>query len=328
MYKADANESPYGLPKEQMERLFAKIEKAGLMQYPENHDNVKKALANYTGLSAEYFICGNGSDELIAMTILALAKGGKVVICAPTFGMYAECAKNYGCEVAILQCDENLQLDIKVYTAFAKSEKANVVVLCNPNNPTGQKLQREEVEQFIKEVGCTVILDEAYSEFSGVSCIDLVRKYPDLIVLRTLSKAFGVAGIRFGYLAAAKELKEKIEAYRPIYNLGIMPLLAAETALEDTRYMEEAKSKITAERVRLEVAFVKLQKVKPLKSAANFILIRCDNGEKLAYEMTAAGVTPRTYGDEVLKGCVRVTIGTPAQNDIILKVLEAYDAKS
>jgi histidinol-phosphate aminotransferase len=328
MYKADANESPYRLSEAKMAELFARIAEAGLNCYPQDHDAVKAGLARYTGLAPESFICGNGSDELIAMTVLALARGGKVAVPAPTFGMYAICAENFGGKAVAFPCDANLDLDLASFADFANAQNADLTVLCSPNNPTGQAFPRETVEQFIKSVKGVVVLDEAYSEFSNTSCIELIQKYSNLVVLRTLSKAFGMAGVRFGYLAAGPELLAKIEAVRPIYNLGVMPLLAAEVALSDVSYMKETVKKIIAERERMEARLEKLEHIKAKKSATNFILLRGSFDEKeLAGLFAKAGVTVRTYREPELAGCVRVTVGEPALNNIVLKVLEAYDAK-
>lgn len=328
MYKADANESPYRLSESKMADLFSRIAETGLNCYPQNHDAVKAGLARYTGLAQESFICGNGSDELIALTVLALARGGKVAVPAPTFGMYAICAENFGGKAVAFPCDANLDLDLEAFADFANAQSADVAVLCSPNNPTGQTFSREAVEQFIKSVKGVVVLDEAYSEFSNTSCIELIQKYSNLVVLRTLSKAFGMAGVRFGYLAAGEALLAKIEAVRPIYNLGVMPLLAAEVALSDVSYMRETVKKIIAERERMEAELSKLSNIKANKSATNFILLRGSSNEKeLADIFAKAGVTVRTYREPELAGCVRVTVGEPTQNNIVLSVLEAYDAK-
>ncbi|HWQ51626.1 MAG TPA: histidinol-phosphate transaminase [Terriglobales bacterium] len=327
MVKADANESPYRLPEAKMAELFSRIAKAGLNRYPESHDAVKAGLALYTGLAPADFICGNGSDELIAMTVLALARGGKVAVPAPTFGMYAVCAQNYGGKAAAFPCDENLDLDLAAFADFANAQKADLTVLCSPNNPTGQAFERTEVGRFIGAVKGIVVLDEAYSEFSNTSCIDLVKKYSNLVVLRTLSKAFGMAGVRFGYLAAAPELLARIEAVRQVFNLGVMPLLAAEVALSDISYMKETVEKLTAERERMGARLAKLTNVKAKKSATNFILLRCRDEKELAGILAMAGVTVRTYREPELAGCVRVTVGEPAQNDAVLSILEDYDEK-
>ncbi len=327
MYKADANESPYRLPEAKMAELFQKITETGLNCYPQNHDAVKAGLARYTGLAPADFICGNGSDELIAMTVLALARGGKVAVPAPTFGMYAEDAKNFGGKAVAFACDENLDLDLDAFADYANEQEADIAVLCSPNNPTGQPFDRQAIERFVQTFKGVAVLDEAYSEFSNTSCIDLVKKYSNLVVLRTLSKAFGMAGVRFGYLAAGPKLLAKIEGVRQIYNLGVMPLLAAEVALSDVSYMRETVQKITAERDRMQERLEGLKTIKAKKSATNFILLRCRDEKELAAAIAAAGVTVRTYREPELAGCVRITVGLPAQNDIVLTVLEDYDAK-
>jgi histidinol-phosphate aminotransferase len=310
-----------------MAELFARIAEAGLNCYPQNHDAVKAGLARYTGLAPESFTCGNGSDELIAMTVLALARGGIAAVPAPTFGMYAECAKNFGGKAVAFPCDSNLDLDLVTFADFANAQGTDITVLCSPNNPTGQAFPRDAVERFIGTVKGIVVLDEAYSEFSNTSCIELIKKYSNLVVLRTLSKAFGMAGVRFGYLAADEALLAKIEAVRPIYNLGVMPLLAAEVALSDTSYMKETVEKITAERERMQKSLEGLENIKAKESATNFILLRGSDEKELAGIFAKAGVAVRTYREPELAGCVRVTVGEPAQNNIVLRVLEAYDAK-
>ena len=211
--KLDANESPYNLPLKIRKKIKNEIKDFQFNRYPDSKaKKLKSKLANYTGLTNDNILIGNGSDELLLLimqTILNPAK--KAVLVKPTFGMYEFYADMVGSGSYNLSFNSDFSVDWDLLYKYSQKEDSVITVLCSPNNPTGNIINIDKLKKFIRETDNYVLVDEAYYEFCGKTLIDLVLKYDNLLVTRTFSKTFGIAGLRIGYLACSKKIIKELE---------------------------------------------------------------------------------------------------------------------
>jgi histidinol-phosphate aminotransferase len=235
------------------------------------------------------------------------------------YPIYCKLADSKPCPVE-LEADYSLTPN-KVLTA-ARQEQASLIIICNPNNPTGTLMPQAAVEEIAAGANCPVIVDEAYSEFSGKSALNLLNKYPNLIIMRTFSKAYGMASARVGYAVASKEITAEFGKAILPYNTNMLSLVAAETVYELKREFTANIAKIVAERGRLAQALSELPGVVVFPSVTNFLLFKTDRSGELTANLAAKSISIRNFSKAPgLEGCLRVTVGTPAENDSFLAVV-------
>lgn len=306
----DKNESPYDLPKGIKEEIFEEIKDVELNRYPPlQPESLEKKIADHVGFSADNISVGNGSDALLPL-LFELFEAEQVVIGTPTFSMYSFYAKRKGLEINEVPLDE----DFVIPPIWDALEKPSIVCICSPNSPTGNLQPLDRILEAL-ESGDVVILDEAYAEFSGESSIDLIKEYDNLIVLRTLSKAFGLAGLRIGYAVGPARIIDYLNKIRSPFNQDILSIKIAEKILDHSEMVEENVEKIVGERERLLNRFEEY--VYPSKS--NFILMDLDAHEYLRNK----GIHVRKM-DGRLEGMIRVTVGTKEENDEFIEGLEEF----
>jgi len=242
--KLDANENPFPWPSGMRERLFQ--EQLELNRYPDGGaTDLKKGIAGYSGIVSEGILTGNGSDELIQLIMTTF--GGEntaVVLHPPTFSMYWAAAKVTGTdiiEVPLLMNGTEISLDVEGILEAALRPEAHIIILCNPNNPTGSLYPREDILKIVRESGKIVVVDEAYVEFSGESVLDQIGALPNLLVMRTFSKAFGMAALRLGYLLGQPATIELLNRARQPFNVNVLTQRAGTIALE---YLEEYSDQV------------------------------------------------------------------------------------
>lgn len=338
----DANENASGpVPKE--------LEGQDLHRYPDPHQiELKTAMANYRNrtsafdgippLTAENMCLGVGSDESIDAIIRACCVPGKdkIMVMPPTYGMYPVCASVN--DVEIVKCpliteDNSFQADTDTVLRILKEDPTiKLVFLTSPGNPTGAKIETSRVEKILNnwDQGI-VIVDEAYIDFCGGSTAPLVNKYPNLCTLQTLSKSFGLAGLRIGMTFASNELAKVLNSMKAPYNISSITSNCAMKALTDEAFsaMEENARSVNKEKHRLLKSLTSLDYVDDQYVGgidANFILLRINKGDnKLAKELylklaTESAVVVRFRGTELgCEGCLRITVGTPEENDILIR---------
>jgi histidinol-phosphate aminotransferase len=281
------------------------------------------ALHDYLGFSPEHLVIGAGADEVIdVLAKTFLDPGEKVVMPAPTYSLYKIVAHTMGAVVQALPSRADLRFDVDAIIAAAAGAKA--VFLCNPNNPTGFALSGEEVIRLLRGIEGLLIVDEAYAEFSGESVVPYVREEPRLIVVRTLSKAFALAGARIGYAIAAPEAAALANRMRPPNSISYISAVLGETAVRQRSAMHRAVATLTAERTWFAANLGALG-VEVLPSVANFILTRWPS-EQIAAQVHAAslarGLVLRSYtGHPILGPYLRLTVRTREQNEALLAVL-------
>mgnify|MGYP000270516884 CR=1 FL=1 len=328
--KLDANESPFDLPQSVRHKLANwLLEDPGLNLYPDTDSiELRNALAEHWGLDPLCFVIGTGSDQLIQVLIhLFVGKGDKVLCPEPSFSMYKLTTKIAGGIPVdfLLNREDNYSYSVDNLVEVVNREKIKLVFLCTPNNPTGGILPQKDIIRIIETCSNSVIVvDEAYAEFSEETAIPLVGKYQNLVVLRTFSKAYGLAGIRCGYSVSGKEMTDQINKIRPPYNISSLSQKVAKWILEEKRELNENIQVIVKEREYLADALSKIPSVTVYPSEANFILIKVQDSHSLNKKLMNKGVLVRAYGNTpTLENCLRITVGTRPQNDTVINTIKS-----
>jgi len=318
--KLDANEATEDFPAQLKEEVLRRLAAADFNRYPERAaGELAAALGRFLDVPAGSIVLGNGSDELIQMLALAAGPGRKVIIPTPTFSMYRLGARLAGAVPVEVPLQVDFTLDTAQVIAAAGTEPA-LIILCSPNNPTGNCFPAAAVEEIIRNTNSLVAVDEAYGDFAGQDFLPLLGRYGNLVILRTFSKAFGLAGIRVGYGVAGEVARTELDRVKPPYNLNLFALLAAQVALENPDYRRERIARIRRERDGLAAALAGLPGVEVFPSATNFILFRLPGrGSRVADEFKADGIAVRSFTDEPrLADCLRVTVGSREENGCFL----------
>lgn len=322
--KLDANENPYGPPPEVLEAL-------GSMKFPYIYPDpesrqLRAALAKDSGIEAEYILVGCGCDELIDLIMrCVLDPGDKIVDCPPTFTMYEFDAGVNAAEVIKVPRKSNFSLNVELIADVVKREKPKCIFLTSPNNPDGSVIREEDLLKIL-DMPLLVVLDEAYIEFSGIeSRMNWVKQYDNLIVLRTFSKRAGLAGLRVGYGAFPLSIIEYLWRAKQPYNVSVAAEIAACSALQNPKYLEEVKEALVKERNRLFKLLSEVPFLNPYPSYSNFILCEVTSGmdaKKVKDDLAEMGVMVRHYNKKELKGFIRVTAGKPEHTDVLMKCLK------
>ncbi|MCZ4694547.1 histidinol-phosphate transaminase [Ancylomarina euxinus] len=311
----DANENPFD---------------NGINRYPDPQQwALKKRLSEIKGLAKENMILGNGSDEIIDLLLRAFCEPSKdkVIICNPTYGMYQVAAQINDLKICDLKLDSNFQPDVK---GILDNNDSKLLFLCSPNNPTGNLIEKKILTELLNRFKGLIVLDEAYIDFAAdASMIKELYKYPNLIILQTLSKAWGMAGIRLGIGMASREIIEVLNKIKPPYNVNT---LTQEKALEllgdEKRSQDEIKLLLKEKEWMLKelrrLSFV--EKVFP--SQANFILILVKDANALYQFLIEKGIVIRNRTTiSQLQNCLRISIGTIIENQSLFMALKEFDKK-
>ena len=306
----DANENPYN---------------NGINRYPDPHQKALKAkVAEIKGISADSLFIGNGSDEAIDLVyrVFCVPGASNAVSIAPSYGMYEVAAAMNDIEFRKVQLRPDFSMDTEAMLA-ATDSKTRLMFICSPNNPTGNSFPAEQIEELLERFGGVVVLDEAYIDFSvRPSLTSLVKRYPNLIVLQTLSKAWGMAGLRIGLAIADPAVIALMSKVKYPYNINVLAQKMALMKLDEAA-KDKAVAEIVGQRFRLEKELRKCPEVKGIYSSdANFLLVRFDNPDEVYGRLLAGGVIVRNRSKVPgCEGCLRITVGTPAENDRLLRLL-------
>ena len=307
----DANENPWNEP---------------INRYPDPlQRQVKARLSQLKGVEPRSIFLGNGSDEAIDLVIRAFCepKADNIVTITPSYGMYEVAAETNDVECRKVALDEHFDLDVAALWA-AVDAHTKVIYLCSPNNPSGNSLNREAIYQLLRGFEGLVVVDQAYIDFSAQpSFLAELSQYPNLIVLQTFSKAWGAAAIRLGMAFAAPAIIEVLNKIKYPYNINLLVQNKALELMENEAEMRQEVKAILAERMRM----AKLLSEAPFgfevfPSDANFLLVRVGDADRLYKALVDRGIIVRNR-NRVLKcqGCLRITIGLPAENDLLLHAL-------
>jgi len=320
--KLDAMENPFCLPDGVKREIAETVRQAQINRYPDpSAGKLKRAISELWGMDPERMMLGNGSDELIQAVILAF--GGPVLIPAPTFAMYEITAKALSQDVVTVPLKKDFSLDADKFIKKAKQIKAKVIFLACPNNPTGNRFSDEAMRKILDQTSAAVVIDEAYFDFSRKSFLPLLKDYPNMILLRTLSK-IGFAGLRVGVLTAAPKVIEELNKIRLPYNINTLSQAAALAALGHRDVLNQQISLLISERERLYNALSQIEGITAYPSETNFILFRAATDATDIYnKLKQAGILIKNLNKPgPLKNCLRVTVGTPEENSEFLNSMK------
>ncbi len=325
--RLDTNTSPFA-PLSQLNLLARVARKLEVNQYPDTtYLEIRKGLAAYCGLGVDRFVVTNGADEgldIVGKTLLD--NGDEVVVPVPTYSMFRVVSEVMGARTKyVRRAPDDFSIGADEVLG-AVTPRTKLIFLCNPNSPTGNPMPLPEVEKIAKESKIAVCVDEAYYEFWGKTAVGLTDGYDNLVVCRTFSKAFSMAGVRVGYLVAQKRTVDQLNLVRPPNSLSVISIMLAETALRNLGEMRANVKKVVSERGRVFKALSKTGSVRPFPSETNFILFRVPGGaaraERLHKALMSRGFVLRSYSKASGIGdCLRLTIGTQETNRRFLSAL-------
>ncbi|HAW13064.1 MAG TPA: histidinol-phosphate transaminase [Erysipelotrichaceae bacterium] len=324
----NANESGENLSAEMMEKVIEALKNTAFNRYPENtQKKLREAYAAVAGVNADQIIAGNGSDQLLGYLIGKLAGvEGTIYTFDPDFSMYDYYASSYGSQVIKYPCDEDGSLDIDSFIRYGNDQKADLVIFSNPNNPSGHCLSMEEVETVIQGFdGTPVIVDEAYIEFADeTSAVALIEKYPQLYVTRTLSKAYGLAGMRVGFAIGQKKNMDALrEGYVP-YALSTPAMEIACAVLSDPDAVQKRIEEVKVERKKMLEALKQMKQLTVYDSQANFIYGRTEQRKRLCAILEEEGIVIRLYGDG---NTFRITVSTSQENSLLMEAFHRFEGE-
>lgn len=309
----DANENPY---------------ETGLNRYPDPHQSKLKArIAELNNISTKNILLGNGSDEVLDLLFRAFCEpnSDNVITLPPTYGMYGVLANINAVENRKVLLKADFQPDIEQVLQQV-NQRTKLLFICSPNNPTGNVIQQESVKALLENFNGLVVIDEAYIHFTAnKSWLGELHNYPNLVIAQTLSKAFGMAGVRLGICYASEKIIEVLKKIKPPYNVNSLTQEAALRQLDEIDNIKDIINLLIEEKERLfevllDINFI--EKIHP--SEANFILIKVDDADKRYREIIKSGIVIRNRSNQPLcENCLRLTIGTKEENNSLIKVLEA-----
>ncbi len=324
--KLNQNENPWDAPTRIKEEVLRRFAARKWSRYPDFVPvSLHEQLAAFAGWKADGIIAGNGSNELIqALLIVTIATGKSVLISEPTFALYRQVATVLGGEVESVSLTSALQYDSEALQRIVEARQPDVTIICSPNNPTGCVIDESCLRTLLRTSRGLVVIDEAYHEFAEHSVVPLLNDHENLIVLRTFSKAMAFAALRIGYLLAAPDLVREIRKAVLPYNLNAFSQIAAEVAVQS--YESELRplvSRIISERERLFAELSKINGLLPVASKGNFMVVKSPTDPKRVFaDLLKHDILIRDVSSYPMLGdYFRVSVGTPEENDRLLKAL-------
>ena len=318
--KLNGNENPYG----PSPRAAEAVANAPMHIYPDPQQRrIRQALSDYTGMDADYIIAGAGSDELIDLLFrLFISPGDNILDFDPTFAMYAFCARVADAEIKMAPRDELFEIDIDAVNE-AIDDRTKVIFVSSPNNPTGNMASEAQVRALL-ETGRVIVVDEAYFEFCDETAAGLVPEYETLVVLRSMSKWAGLAGLRVGYGIMSPKLVGHIMDIKSPYNVNVAAEAALVASLEDAPALMENVGSIVDERERMIALLREVPGVSPWPSSGNFVLCQVPPGraEEVYEGLAGRGVFVRRFDSPRLEDSFRVAVGTSDQTDAFIAALK------
>ncbi len=289
---------------------------------------IKEKLSAIKGIAPQHIFLGNGSDECIDILYRAFCNPGKdnIIICPPTYGMYEVSANINDVEIRRAKLLDNFQLDL-IHMETLVDANTKIIWLCSPNNPTGNALNREDIETVLNNFNGLVVIDEAYINFSRYrSFIPQLQEYPNLVVMQTLSKAWGLAGLRLGMAFASEAIIEVYNRVKPPYNISQATQDLVLKALDEVGQVNDMIKILVQQRDVVAAALTNLPVVKHVyASDANFLLVKVTEAVPIYQYLLGKGIVVRDRSRvELCEGCLRITIGTEKENEDLIKNLQSF----
>ena len=319
--KLDSNEN-YAISPEFFQKLMNEIKTSlDVREYPlGGTERLVRAISEYLGMPKEMIGVGNGSDQIIDLILSNFAsKETKILTSDPTFGFFEERCKLYSIPTIKIPFDKDMTLNLEKF--LLNSKKSNILYLDSPNNPTGFQFQRKQIEKLIKEFEGPVIIDEAYVEFSDYSIVDMTKKFNNLVVLRTLSKSFGLAGLRIGYFLTNKKIVDTFtRVIQYPYPLNTVGIEVGVLALQQSKYFTDVVELVKRERLRIIEKLREMKVFEVFDSRANFVLFAAGgSSQRIHKALIEQGIVIKNLGKVgTHEGCLRVTVGSQDMNSRFL----------
>lgn len=310
----DANENPFD---------------SSLNRYPDpQQTDLKSLISQQKKVHTNQILLGNGSDEVLDLIFRAFCEPNtdSILTLPPTYGMYDVLANLNAIENIQVPLSSDFQIEVDLVLENIKPN-TKLLFVCSPNNPSGNNVDRSAIERLLKAFNGLIVIDAAYIDFTEeISWTQFLNAYPNLIVVQTLSKAYGLAGIRLGICYASKEIIAVLNKIKPPYNVNTLTQEAALKALHNKDVVSDQIASILSERIRLNkvlAAYAFIKKIYP--SDANFILIKVDDANKRYDELIKNGIVVRNRSSQLhCDNCLRITVGTPSENTQLLTLLKTF----
>ncbi|TYP56800.1 histidinol-phosphate transaminase [Thermosediminibacter litoriperuensis] len=330
--KLNANESPYDLPEDLKERIWERVKRESFnCYYDPSCDELRQALAGCLGIEPDKIFVGSGADEIIYDIVLAFAGPGReVIIPVPAFPSYENFSVVSGARVIKVpllleeySTDRKWRLDVLKIKKYFKKGTPQVMFICYPNNPTGDYFEEEDIIELIDCFNGIVAVDEAYYEFGGRTFINRLSDYPNLVIIRTFSKIFSLAGLRVGYAVADETLIEEFYKVKPPYNVSLFSQIAASEVLKNVDWVENVRRKIINAREDLKTKLEGISGITVYPSSTNFLLCKFEISRDYVYQkLLEKGILTRKPEGEGMENTLRFSVGTPEQNEVLIRSLE------
>lgn len=319
--KLNTNENPFP-PSPKVIAALRSVEAEALRRYPDPVANdFRDAVAKKWGLTRDHFLCGNGSDDILTVaTRTFIPPGGTIAFPDPTYTLYNVLASLQDAKTASVPWGKDFSLPIEGLLSL----NAHAIYLANPNAPTGTVVPVADVAQLAKEFKGLLLIDEAYADFAEANCVSLVSQCKNVVISRTLSKSYSLAGLRFGYAIANPEVIDEMMKVKDSYNTDLLSIIAATAAVEDEEYARGTWEMVKSERARLTAELTRLG-FDVFPSQGNFVLATIPGGQgKLAYQrLRQQGILVRYFDKPGLQDKIRITVGTSTENNALLAGLES-----
>jgi histidinol-phosphate aminotransferase len=329
--KLNQNENPFDFPEDLKDETFRRFRARQWSRYPDFvPDSLRQRLAEFAGWHKDGVLVGNGSNELLQATLMVLINSRtRIAIPSPTFTVYRLISTVLGAKTISIPLNPDMSYNVDELISQSQKSGAGVLIINTPNNPTGSVMKEEGLERILREFTGFVLLDEAYYEFWGHTGLRFLKEYPRLIITRTFSKAMGMASLRVGYLLANSAIAEQISKAKLPYNVNQFSLTAAEVALENAARFRPAIEEVLKERDRLGRELGAVQGIKVYPTEANFFLVEVAAEPHAIFEdLYHQGILIRDVSSyPMLSKCLRISVGTRAENDRLLSALRASLAK-
>ena len=320
--KLDAQENPYELPSDVKTAIVKELSALRLNRYPDPEcSGLREAIAGYCGVKASNIMVGNGSDELIQLVLFACGGPSRTAAAPePTFAMYRLLSELTGTAYTAVPHEEGFALPVSRLLSLSPE----IIFITYPNNPTGNCYPVAEIKRTIEEARGVVVVDEAYFEFSKKTIVRELEKYENLIILRTFSKAFSLAGIRSGYLIAGEGLTEHLRKAQLPYSFSMLNQKILEVVLSQSEKVLSSVDKILDSRKKMFAEISRMSGITPFVSEANFILMKFNSVERVLTALKRNNIKVREFSDPGLRDYLRVTVGTEKENrDFLESIREA-----
>lgn len=325
--KLDANENPYSIP-EMLDEVLKNELKDAIFKtlwnyYPDGEGyDLRKALAERNGVNEENIVLGNGSDEIILNLVLTYLNSEKsMVVHPPTFSVYKIFAQVVNAKVIEVPLDDNFDLDMEKMIEAVKRPDTSLTFITYPNNPTGNLFSENKIIDILENANGIVVIDEAYFEFSKKTFLNKLNDYKNMVILRTFSKAYGIAGVRVGYMIADKEITDEVNKVRLPYNLNKISQIIALKLLKNESKFTSMIDNIISERDRMYAELEKIKELKLFKSDTNAVFFKSGKSEEIFDELLRNKILVRKFTGNMSE-FLRISIGKKEDNDIVLDIIK------